>query len=111
MEEGLPQTEAFVSLTNLDEENVFLALFAKTISNAKLVAKVNRLAFDDVIDNLDIGFTFTECGGTRSIYLYQDIEKTDIDGHLLEIASSCIIEKTTKKLSNNIEEVEIYETV
>ena len=55
MEEGLPQTEAFVSLTNLDEENVFLALFAKTISNAKLVAKVNRLAFDDVIDNLDIG--------------------------------------------------------
>ena len=55
MEEGLPQTESFVSLTNLDEENVFLALFAKTISNAKLVAKVNRLAFDDVIDNLDIG--------------------------------------------------------
>ena len=55
MEEGLPQTEVFVSLTNLDEENVFLALFAKTISNAKLVAKVNRLAFDDVIDNLDIG--------------------------------------------------------
>lgn len=55
MEEDLPQTEAFVSLTNLDEENVFLALFAKTISNAKLVAKVNRLAFDDVIDNLDIG--------------------------------------------------------
>ena len=55
MEEGLPQTEAFVSLTNLDEENVFLALFAKTISNAKLVDKVNRLAFDVVIDNLDIG--------------------------------------------------------
>lgn len=27
----------------------------KTVSNAKLIAKVNRLAFDDVIDNLDIG--------------------------------------------------------
>ena len=39
----------------MDEENVFLSLFAKTVSNAKLVAKVNRLAFDDVIDNLDIG--------------------------------------------------------
>ena len=63
------------------------------------------------IDNLDIGFTFTECGGTRSVYLYQAIEKSDIDGHILEIASACIIEKTTKKLSNNIEEVEIYETV
>ena len=44
MEEGLSRTE-----------NVFLSLFAKTVSNAKLVAKVNRLAFDDVIDNLDIG--------------------------------------------------------
>lgn len=55
LEEGLAQAESFVALTNLDEENVFLALFAKTLSNAKLIAKVNRLAFDDVIDNLDIG--------------------------------------------------------
>lgn len=55
MEEGLDRTEALVALTNLDEENVFLALSAKTVSNAKLVAKVNRLAFDDVIDSLDIG--------------------------------------------------------
>lgn len=55
MEEGLSQTESFVTLTNLDEENVFLSLFAKTVSQAKLVAKVNRLAFDDVIDTLDIG--------------------------------------------------------
>lgn len=55
LEEGLSEAEAFVSLTNMDEENVFLALFAKTVSHAKLVAKVNRLAFDDVIDNLDIG--------------------------------------------------------
>lgn len=55
MEEGLDRTEALVALTNLDEENVFLALSAKAVSNAKLVAKVNRLAFDDVIDSLDIG--------------------------------------------------------
>ena len=55
MEEGLMQAEAFVTITNLDEENVFLSLFAKNISHAKVVAKVNRLAFDDVIDTLDIG--------------------------------------------------------
>ena len=55
LEEGLMTAEAFVTLTNMDEENVFLSLFAKTVSNAKLIAKVNRLAFDDVIDNLDIG--------------------------------------------------------
>ena len=55
LEEGLTESESFVTLTNLDEENVFLALFAKSISDAKLVAKVNRLEFDDVIDTLDIG--------------------------------------------------------
>lgn len=55
MEEGLPQAESFVAITNLDEENLLLALFAKKHSNAKLVAKVNRIAFDDIIDGLDIG--------------------------------------------------------
>lgn len=55
LEEGLARSESFVALTNMDEENVFLSLFAKSISSAKLVAKVNRLAFDDVIDSLDIG--------------------------------------------------------
>ena len=55
MEEGLADAESFVALTNMDEENVFLALHAKAVSQAKLVAKVNRLAFDEVIDSLDIG--------------------------------------------------------
>lgn len=55
IEEGLMQAESFVALTNMDEENIFLSLFVKSISSAKLVAKVNRLAFDDVIDSLDIG--------------------------------------------------------
>lgn len=54
-EEGLANTEAFVALTNLDEENIFLSLYAKTASKAKLVAKVNRLPYDDIIDSLDIG--------------------------------------------------------
>lgn len=54
IEEGLANAEAFVTLTNLDEENLFLALYAKKNSKAKIVAKVNRIAFDDIIDELDI---------------------------------------------------------
>ena len=54
IEEGLGQTESFVSLTNLDEENLFLALYAKKHSGAKLIAKVNRITFDDIIDELNI---------------------------------------------------------
>ena len=55
LEEGLSRVESFVTLTNLDEENILLALFAKKNSNAKLVYKVNRIAFDDIIEGLDIG--------------------------------------------------------
>ncbi len=53
--EGLRMAEGFVSLTNLDEENVFLALFAKKQGVTTTAAKVNRLEFDDIIDDLDIG--------------------------------------------------------
>lgn len=55
MEEGLEKTQAFASLTNLDEENIMLSLFARTKSSAKLITKVNRITFDDVIHDLDLG--------------------------------------------------------
>lgn len=54
MEEGLERAGAFVALTNLDEENIFLSLFAKRISEGKLVTKINRIDFDDVIKHLDL---------------------------------------------------------
>ena len=53
--EGLSITESFVALTNMDEENVLLSLYAKKHSKAKLVAKVNRLEFDDILAGLDLG--------------------------------------------------------
>ncbi len=55
MSEGLIQTEAFITLTNLDEENLLLSLFAKETTRAKLVTKVNRLAFDDIIERMNLG--------------------------------------------------------
>jgi trk system potassium uptake protein TrkA len=55
LEEGLGVAESFVALTNMDEENVLLALYAKKHSNAKLITKVNRLEFDDILDGLDVG--------------------------------------------------------
>ena len=54
LEEGLAYADSMVALTGLDEENIFLALFAKKHSNAKLVAKVNKIAFNDVIDSFAI---------------------------------------------------------
>lgn len=53
--EGLPSAEAFVTLTNIDEENVLMSLFSRKHSEAKLITKINRLEFDDIIEGLDIG--------------------------------------------------------
>ena len=55
LSEGLESTEAFVALTNIDEENVLLTLFAKKHSNGKLDTKINRLEIDDILDRLDLG--------------------------------------------------------
>lgn len=54
LQEGIESTDAFVALTNLDEENILLSLYAKSIIDGKLVTKVNRIDFDSVIQHLDL---------------------------------------------------------
>ena len=55
LEENLEGVEAFVALTNMDEENIMLSLFARGHSEAKLITKVNRMSFDNILDQLDLG--------------------------------------------------------
>lgn len=54
-EEGIEYTESFVPLTGMDEENILLTLHASQVSSAKVVTKINRINFKDVISNLDLG--------------------------------------------------------
>lgn len=55
MEEGITHAESFASLTGLDEQNVLLSLHAKNNMNGKIITKVNRITFDEVINNLNLG--------------------------------------------------------
>ncbi len=55
MEEGIRECESFVTLTGMDEENLFLSLFAQESSKAKVITKVDRLDFDEIIKRLDLG--------------------------------------------------------
>ncbi len=54
MEEGITTTDAFVALTGFDEENVLLSLYAKEMSNAKVVTKVDRQIFTELTESLDL---------------------------------------------------------
>ena len=54
LEEGMEQAEGFAALTDMDEENILLSLFAKNRSKAKVVTKINKIAFDEVINSMDL---------------------------------------------------------
>lgn len=56
LEEGVTRTESFVTLTNLDEENIMLSMYVKSINpKAKLITKVHRVNYGDIIGSLNIG--------------------------------------------------------
>lgn len=53
-EEGLPMAEAFVAWTDIDEENIMLSLFAKKLSRAKTVTKIEKFSQTGIINALDL---------------------------------------------------------
>ncbi len=55
LEEGLDKMDAFVSMTNIDEENIMLSLYAKNMNDGKVITVVNRAEYEDVIEGLDMG--------------------------------------------------------
>lgn len=54
MEEGICNYESVISLTGIDEENIMLSLFARTKTKGKLVTKINRISYANVIESLDL---------------------------------------------------------
>ncbi|MBS4959745.1 MAG: Trk system potassium transporter TrkA [Clostridiales bacterium] len=55
LEEGICDADAFASLTNLDEENILLSLYANKVSKAKLFTKINKISFEEVISEMPVG--------------------------------------------------------
>ena len=54
-EEAIETVQSFIPLTGIDEENIMLTLYAKQVSKAKVVTKINRVNYKQVINNLDLG--------------------------------------------------------
>jgi trk system potassium uptake protein TrkA len=55
LEEGIDRMGAFAALTDLDEENIMLSLYAGKRPGVKLITKVNRPTFEEVIKDMSIG--------------------------------------------------------
>ena len=54
IEEGIGEADAVVSLTGMDEENIIMALFAKTQGVGKIIAKVNEDSRAQMVEGLGI---------------------------------------------------------
>lgn len=55
IEEGLLDVDAVCCLTGIDEENILLSLYAKSVSpDTKTITKVNKISFQEVIRSLDL---------------------------------------------------------
>jgi len=69
MEEGIDDTDAFVALSDVDEENILLSLFAKEVCEGKIVTRINRTDYDTVISRLELDTTICPKNITSDIIL------------------------------------------
>ena len=54
IEEGLKQTDALLALSDTDEENILISLFASRTSGAKVITKINRPEYSTMTANLNL---------------------------------------------------------
>ncbi len=82
-EEGIEYVEAFVPLTGIDEENIMLTLHARQVSKAKVVTKINRITFKDVITSLDLGsVVYPRYITSETIIAYVRAKKDSMDSNI-----------------------------
>lgn len=58
-EEGIKHCDAFVSLTNNDEENIIYSMFASLIKVPKIITKINHIDLDGVTDKASLDTIIT----------------------------------------------------
>lgn len=52
--EGLEHANGVAALMDFDEENIIVSLYARSVSKAKIITKINTIAFDSIISNLPL---------------------------------------------------------
>jgi trk system potassium uptake protein TrkA len=55
LDEGIESIDAFASLTNFDEENILLSLYAQKKSKARVFTKITRMTYDDIVGEMPLG--------------------------------------------------------
>lgn len=100
LEEGIETVDAFAALTNYDEENILLALYANKCSKAKVFTKITRMTYDNIVDELPLGII---------------INPKLVTGHrilqhvrAMENSKGSNVETLYKLIGNKVEALEFY---
>lgn len=84
-EEGIGYAESVVALTGIDEENILLTLYAKWVSQAKVITKINRITFNEVINGLELGSViYPKYITAEAIVRYVRAKKDSMDNNNIE---------------------------
>ena len=54
IEEGLKQTDAFLAISDSDEENVIISMYAQTVSNGKIITRVNSMSYAELFKDIGL---------------------------------------------------------
>lgn len=54
LSEGIEHADGVAALMDFDEENIIVSLYAKSVSKAKIITKINTIEFHSIIDNLQL---------------------------------------------------------
>ena len=82
-EEGIATCESFIPLTGIDEENIILTLHAKQVSKAKVITKINRFTFKNVITSLDLGsVVYPRYITAEAIIAYARAKRASLDSNI-----------------------------
>lgn len=100
-EEGLCSEDVFVSLTDMDEENILLSLYANKVSRAREITMVSTLGFTELTEELPLG----------SIVNPKEITANYILSYVRELNNTCNgtnIESLYYLCDRRIEALEFY---
>ncbi len=97
MEEGLENTEAFISLTGSSETNILACLAAKRMGVSKTVAEVENMAYIGMAESMDIG-TIINKKMIAASHIYQMMLDADVTNvKCLTVANADVAEFIVKE--------------
>lgn len=86
-QEGIETTDAVVTLTNSDEVNIVVSLYANRIKTSKVITKVNKLEYTGIFDGSGLGSVISprELCSTAIVRYVRAMGNTTEEGSMLTL--------------------------